>query len=152
MTTTIWSTPIPGAALAVTLEMIPCATDLATADALTASVDRSRLVALVLHEPPTTKRYLLLRQPFTLLGRATIPHSMVSRRHARLSWEEDGLYLDDLNSTNGTFVNGRRVHAPVRLQHNDTVRLGPVEMTFLLLGPAWPLLPAAGMIDSPGRH
>lgn len=136
MTAATWSTPAPGAALSVTLEMIPCATDMAASDALAASTDRSRLIALVLHEPPATKRYLLLRQPFNLLGRATIPHRMVSRRHARLSWEEDGIYLDDLNSTNGTFVNGRRVQAPVRLQHNDNVRLGPVEMTFLILGPA----------------
>ncbi len=34
---------------------------------------------------------------------------MVSRRHARLWWESDQLQIEDLNSTNGTFINGEKV-------------------------------------------
>lgn len=48
----------------------------------------------------------------------------VSREHARLSVFEGGLLLEDLGSTNGTFVNGGRVAAPTVLRDGDVVWLG----------------------------
>jgi predicted component of type VI protein secretion system len=55
----------------------------------------------------------------------------VSRQHARLTSQGDNYALEDLNSTNGTFVNGQRLSEPRLLQPNDTIILGEnVSLTF----------------------
>ena len=48
--------------------------------------------------------------------------------HLRLVAQEDGLMLHDLGSTNGTYVNGRRVSAPTHLRRGDTVQVGKTVM------------------------
>lgn len=48
----------------------------------------------------------------------------VSRRHARVMMEGDGYAIEDLGSSNGTFVNGDRLIGRRKLQHGDEVRLG----------------------------
>ncbi len=50
----------------------------------------------------------------------------VSRYHAELKFDprKKALVIKDLNSTNGTFVNGRRIRSAVRLEHNDQIRIG----------------------------
>jgi pSer/pThr/pTyr-binding forkhead associated (FHA) protein len=45
-----------------------------------------------------------------------------SRNHARLSVTDGALFIEDLKSTNGTFVNGTRIDARMRLAPNDKVR------------------------------
>jgi len=51
--------------------------------------------------------------------------STVSRKHASITVTDDGrIVLKDLNSTNGTFVNGKRIQSEVVLQPNDVVLLG----------------------------
>lgn len=47
----------------------------------------------------------------------------VSRRHAEAISEAGGVYLYDLKSTNGTLVNGRRIHRR-RLKNNDKIQIG----------------------------
>ncbi len=54
-----------------------------------------------------------------------IAEADISRRHARLTRQGDGYILEDLGSTNGTFVNGQRLSAPYALRPGDEVRLGP---------------------------
>jgi len=58
------------------------------------------------------------------LAQLVIPVPTVSARHARLWWAEGALWIEDLGSTNGTFVNGRRVTAPRRLHPGDEIGLG----------------------------
>lgn len=48
----------------------------------------------------------------------------VSRQHAQLSLQAQGYVLTDQGSTNGTFVNGKRLAAPYRLSNGDEVGLG----------------------------
>ena len=68
------------------------------------------------------------------IGRATradfiLDRAMVSRLHCRLTATPSGrLEVQDLNSTNGTFVNGRRVIKPTALSGGDRLRVGRVEL------------------------
>ena len=50
-----------------------------------------------------------------------------SSQHARIDPRADGVWVEDLSSTNGTFVNGERVTAE-RLQPGDVVRVGQTEL------------------------
>ena len=53
-----------------------------------------------------------------------LPVPTVSSRHARLWWEGDTLWVEDLGSTNGTFLNGKRLATPAPLRPGDELRLG----------------------------
>ena len=53
-----------------------------------------------------------------------IEDTSISRRHAILRPVEDGVEIEDLESTNGTFVNGSRIDRPQRLEHGDFINLG----------------------------
>ena len=50
-----------------------------------------------------------------------------SARHARIETRPDGVWVEDLTSTNGTFVNGKRITAE-RLKPGDVVRVGQTEL------------------------
>ena len=74
-------------------------------------------------------RSIQLRVGPNLLGRAPeatvrIDSVWVSRRHARIVVDGTAAILEDLDSRNGTFVNGRLVTDPVRLADGDTLHLG----------------------------
>ena len=65
----------------------------------------------------------------TVIGRdpscdRVLPHPEISRRHARLVRTPEGLTIEDLGSTNGTFVNGTRITRPTLLHPSDLVALG----------------------------
>ncbi len=68
----------------------------------------------------------------------SLPLEGVSRRHARVVPREGAFWIEDLGSTNGTFVNGERVAAE-QLRHLDVVSLGRrTELVFVLPGDARP--------------
>ena len=54
----------------------------------------------------------------------------VSRNHALLVRRRDGLYVDDLGSLNGTYVNRKRIESTV-LEDDDEVQIGKYRLTFL---------------------
>jgi hypothetical protein len=53
-----------------------------------------------------------------------------SARHARFEPRRDGVYVEDVGSTNGTFVNGIRVTRERRLAPGDVVRVGETDLRF----------------------
>jgi pSer/pThr/pTyr-binding forkhead associated (FHA) protein len=53
-----------------------------------------------------------------------LPDPEASRRHAALTQREEDPVIEDLGSTNGTFVNGVRIEEPTALREGDAVRLG----------------------------
>ena len=53
-----------------------------------------------------------------------------SARHARFQPRRDGVWLEDIGSTNGTFVNGAKLSKPQRLARGDLVRIGETELRF----------------------
>jgi len=53
-----------------------------------------------------------------------LPKGNVSKKHARLIDKGDTLQVDDLNSTNGTYVNGRKVTAQTKVTQDDKIYIG----------------------------
>jgi hypothetical protein len=51
-----------------------------------------------------------------------------SARHARIELRGDGVWVQDLESTNGTFVNGARVAGAQRVDDGDVVRVGATDL------------------------
>jgi predicted component of type VI protein secretion system len=52
-----------------------------------------------------------------------LPERQVSRRHAKIERTPEGFMLSDLDSKNGTFLNGREVKDPQRLQDGDEIQI-----------------------------
>jgi len=53
-----------------------------------------------------------------------------SSRHARFEPRRDGVWVEDVGSTNGTYVNGVRLTRERRLQPGDVVRIGETDLRF----------------------
>lgn len=71
-----------------------------------------------------------------VVGRATdcqlvLQSCRVSRRHARLTFTDAGLAVQDLGSANGVFVNGDRIKAPTSLSAGDEIMLGDEVLTVI---------------------
>ena len=53
-----------------------------------------------------------------------------SSQHARVEPRRDGVWLEDIGSTNGTFLNGAQVTRPRRLTPGDVIRVGETDLRF----------------------
>ncbi len=72
----------------------------------------------------------MARRVYATIGRApdndvVLDHPTVSNHHARLSWKDAGLLVEDLSSANGTMVDGQRITA-ARTRPGADVRIGQV--------------------------
>jgi pSer/pThr/pTyr-binding forkhead associated (FHA) protein len=68
-------------------------------------------------------------RPPVEIGRAkdagvSLPDQEVSREHARLSSHDGVVYVEDLRSRNGTFLNGRRVTEAIEVREGDDIDVG----------------------------
>jgi hypothetical protein len=54
---------------------------------------------------------------------------LVSRRHALLVVQQNGIFVEDLGSRNGVFVNGSKIEKVLRLKDGDVIKIGGQEMT-----------------------
>ena len=57
-------------------------------------------------------------------GALVINDEYCSNHHARFQLAHGFWFVRDLGSTNGTWLNGRRIHAPQRLKKGDKIRIG----------------------------
>lgn len=85
-------------------------------------------VILTIRQGPRLDQTFELEQDVIALGREAgndliIEDPQVSRRHARLTRQGNSYVIEDLGSTNGTFVNGTRVTVPVLLADGDLIGL-----------------------------
>lgn len=55
----------------------------------------------------------------------------VSGKHAKIIVRNDSLFVEDLNSTNGTYLNGKKINGKTKLSNKDEVKIGNV--TFKIL-------------------
>ena len=81
-----------------------------------------------------------LKDQDAVLGRdpgiaISVPVEGVSRQHAKIRWDGKVYWLEDLTSTNGTFLNGQAA-VRERLKHLDVIGLGrKIDLVFLLRAP-----------------
>lgn len=70
-----------------------------------------------------------LRRGETVIGRSpycsiVLSNSRASRQHCAITWDEHGLKLTDLGSSNGTFLNGTQLKTTMPLQAGDVLSVG----------------------------
>src|SRR5262249_62421099 len=90
-------------------------------------------IKLIVKKGSTRGRVIHLQSAETLVGRRNdcdlrILSSEVSRRHCLLSIHEGVLSVEDLDSVNGTRVNGRPVTAKQVLRSGDLLEIGPLRL------------------------
>jgi len=61
-----------------------------------------------------------------------LTHGTVSARHSRLTFHHKQWWLDDLQSTNGTKLNGDKLQTPTVVVNGDTIKCGEITLTVIL--------------------
>jgi hypothetical protein len=89
---------------------------------------------LIIEEGSDKGKQFALR-PVTTVGRASdnplvIHDPYASASHAMILWREDRWWLEDLESHNGTFLNGEQVSQPLTLTTGDCIRIGETILRF----------------------
>jgi pSer/pThr/pTyr-binding forkhead associated (FHA) protein len=86
---------------------------------------------------PNEGQTLLLdpKKPELILGRSSdvdicIDNKNISRKHAKFKQDIDGVWIEDLKSKNGVFVNGRKITEPVLLDDSNEIELGDIKLKF----------------------
>jgi pSer/pThr/pTyr-binding forkhead associated (FHA) protein len=69
------------------------------------------------------------------LGRADgaeikVEDQFASSNHARIYQRGDYMYIEDMGSTNGTYLNGRQLSSSERLKGSDVIRIGDTEYRY----------------------
>lgn len=97
---------------------------------------RPELASLeILNEGPMKGTRFAIRSALTHIGRGAhndlrLADDSVSETHAKLQRRDDGWYMVDMDSTNGTYVGGTRIAGERRLEGTPDVRFGGMKMRF----------------------
>ena len=88
---------------------------------------------------PGTGQLLPVSEGALILGRSSscdlrLPHASISRRHARLTRRGERLFLEDLGSQNGTFLDDERLAGPCELQPGQRIHIGPAVLKLRVPG------------------
>lgn len=97
------------------------------------SINDTSLPRLTIHAPDRTWELPLVDDAYAI-GRSTgnqltLDYLKISRDHARIERKGNNFILRDLESTNGTYLGGRRI-GEHRLQNGDTFHIGPVQLVY----------------------
>lgn len=92
-------------------------------------------VPMLMIQQGSDTREIVWEQPALSVGRDSsndivIEHRLASRRHARFEKDDAGCYVHDLESTNGTFINGEKIEGARLLHNNDEVWIGDTVIVF----------------------
>jgi pSer/pThr/pTyr-binding forkhead associated (FHA) protein len=104
--------------------------------------------------PQPDLRFILQKEQATI-GRSAgndlvLADPEVSRRHARLVRQAGYYAIEDMGSTNGTFVNGQRIGRLTALQDGDIIDLGDtIRLRYQTGGDTGPLRPAPAVMTQP---
>ncbi|MCU0977685.1 MAG: SpoIIE family protein phosphatase [Pirellulaceae bacterium] len=84
---------------------------------------------------PEKGKVFAIQREETVIGRVAycdvvLSQKNISRQHARVVRSGSDFFLEDMDSTNGTFLNGKRVRARTRLRDHDLVRIYDVTLLF----------------------
>jgi pilus assembly protein CpaF len=95
--------------------------------------------SIVITEKGGAQRQLDIESPEISIGRLEdndicLPKSNVSKHHARLVFKDERYVLLDQKSTNGTYVNGRRISAPMVVRKGDKIYIGDFILTLAAPG------------------
>jgi FHA domain len=107
----------------------------AAAGGAPASAPSGRLVVVASKAVKRGREFVAGPVPLTI-GRAednTVPlagDEFASAHHARVEAARDGVWIIDLDSTNGTFVNGTPLNGRHKLRKGDVVNIGDTELRF----------------------
>jgi pSer/pThr/pTyr-binding forkhead associated (FHA) protein len=90
---------------------------------------------IVLQEIPSKKNFTIILP--CLIGRGkdsdlSLPDTTISHRHAMIEERDSGLWIKDLGSANGVFVNDQRIKEKALLKHGDSIRLGQTQLVLSL--------------------
>ncbi|MFQ5596109.1 MAG: FHA domain-containing protein [Anaerolineae bacterium] len=97
------------------------------------TAERRTLVVVDAGPSPLRPGDTLPLRPVTSLGRdlsniVVLPDEGTSAQHALISMRDGHWWLEDLGSTNGTFLNGMRLDAPAIIAPGDVIRVGHVQL------------------------
>src|SRR5688572_30826144 len=109
---------------------------------------------LVIRRGPELNKMFELTAPLITLGRdiindITISDPEMSRQHCQLTRTDDGYTLEDLNSTNGTFINGERLAGSRSLKNGDNIGFGETVLV-TYTATSTPVLPSRDLGSSKG--
>jgi serine/threonine protein kinase len=93
------------------------------------------LASLSMQSGPMAGRTYRFHQDISTVGRTTgndlvVSGRTVSRRHARLWFDNGNWYVEDVGSANGTFVNNVRIYQPHQLRDGDLISFGEEVVVF----------------------
>jgi pilus assembly protein CpaF len=110
------------------------------------------LVTITIVDPAGSRQSRRLAQPEISIGRIVgndivLANANVSKFHAKLSVDNDGVTITDLRSTNGTFLNGLRLTGSALVGRSDRIQIGDYSLEVAHFGQADN--PAPGPIPAP---
>src|SRR5678815_2879274 len=87
------------------------------------------MFAIIIQEKGGEQRRLEFDKPEVTIGRVqgndiVLPKGNVSKRHARIVLKDGKFIIVDLKSTNGTYVNGRKITSPLVVKDSDKIYIG----------------------------